>query len=119
MVRLFGKAVGKCAAMKAYGGQKAIDLALSQAPDLIILDMMMPQVDGFQVIRRLAGDSQACDIPVIICTAMDLSDEETERLNGQIQSVIQKTGHVKEELLEAIKRIERFRMPVQKEGANS
>ncbi|MBI1924959.1 PAS domain S-box protein [Candidatus Poribacteria bacterium] len=97
--------------LKAYGGQEAIDLALSQAPDLMILDLMMPQVDGFTVIRRLSREPQTRDIPIIICTAMDLTDEERERLNGQIQSIIQKTGHVKEELLEAIKRIERFRKP--------
>ena len=58
--------------MTAYGGQEAIDLALCQVPDLIILDLMMPRVDGFQVIRRLAGEPQTRDIPIIICTAMDL-----------------------------------------------
>ncbi len=70
---------------------------------------MMPQVDGFQVIKHLASEPKARDIPIIICTAMDLSDEARDQLNGQIQSVIQKTDHVKEELLAAIKRIERFR----------
>ena len=97
--------------LKVYGGSEAIETAISQSPDLIILDMMMPQVDGFQVIQRLTGDSRTCDIPIVICTALDLTDEDRDRLNGQIQSIIRKTGNVKEELLAAIKRIERLRMP--------
>ena len=97
--------------LKVYGGSEAIETAISQSPDLIILDMMMPKVDGFQVIQRLTGDPRTRDIPIVICTALDLTDEDRDRLNGQIQSIIQKTGNVKEELLAAIKRIERLRMP--------
>ncbi len=97
--------------LKVYGGSEAIETAISQSPDLIILDMMMPQVDGFQVIQRLTGDPRTCDIPIVICTALDLTDDDRDRLNGQIQSIIQKTGSVKEELLAAIKRIERLRTP--------
>ena len=105
--------------LKVYGGSEAIETAISQSPDLIILDMMMPQVDGFQVVRHLTGDPRTCDIPIIICTALDLTDEDRDRLNGQIQSVIQKTGNVKEELLTTIKRIERLRMPTQEAEAQS
>ena len=100
--------------LKVYGGSEAIETAISQSPDLIILDMMMPQVDGFQVIRRLTDDPRTQNIPIVICTALDFTDEDRDRLNGQIQSVILKTGNVKTELLAAIKRIERLRMPTQK-----
>ena len=102
-----------------YGGSEAIETAISQSPDLIILDMMMPQVDGFQVVRHLTGDPRTCDIPIIICTALDLTDEDRDRLNGQIKSVIQKTGNVKEELLATIKRIERLRTPTQEAETRS
>lgn len=97
--------------LEAYGGQEGIDLAIAEAPTLIILDLAMPEVDGFQVVKRLAEHPGACDIPIVICTAMDLSDEEKDRLNGQIQSVIEKSGNVRQKLLDAIKRIERFRTP--------
>ena len=97
--------------LKAYGGQEGIDLAIAEAPALIILDLAMPEVDGFQVVKRLAEHPGACDIPIVICTAMDLTDEEKDRLNGQIQSVIEKTGNVRQKLLDAIRRIERFRTP--------
>ncbi len=105
--------------LKVYGGSEAIETAISQSPDLIILDMMMPQVDGFQVVRRLTDDPRTRDIPIIICTALDLTDEDRDRLNGQIQSVIPKTGNVKAELLTAIKRIERLRIPSQKAETRS
>ena len=105
--------------LKVYGGSEAIETAISQSPDLIILDMMMPQVDGFQVIRRLTDDLRTRDIPIVICTALDLTDEDRDRLNGQIQSIIQKTGNVKEELLAAIRRIERLRMPTRKAETRS
>ena len=105
--------------LKVYGGSEAIETAISQSPDLIILDMMMPQVDGFQVVRHLTGDPRTRDIPIIICTALDLTDEDRDRLNGQIQSVIQKTGNVKEELLATIKRIERLRTPTQEAETHS
>ena len=95
----------------ALSGQEAIDIIFSQPLDLIILDLMMPQVDGFQVIKRLASDPTAREIPIVVCTAMDLNDQDKERLNGQIQSIIQKTGHVKDELLASIRRIERLRSP--------
>ena len=97
--------------LKAYGGQEGINLAIAQLPALIILDLAMPEVDGFQVVKRLTEDPVAREIPIVICTAMDLTDEEKNRLNGQIQSVIEKTGDVRQKLLEAIKRIERFRAP--------
>lgn len=97
--------------LEAYGGQEGIDLAIAEAPTLIILDLAMPEVDGFQVVKRLAEHPGACDIPIVICTAMDLSDEEKDRLNGQIQSVIEKSGNVRQKLLDAIRRIERFRTP--------
>lgn len=98
--------------LEAYGGEEALEMAHTKAPALIILDLMMPRVNGFEVIRQLADTPQTRDIPIIICTAMDLSDEERHQLNGKIQSVILKTGHVKAELLQTIKRM--LRVPNQK-----
>ena len=98
--------------LEAYGGEEALEMAHTKAPALIILDLMMPRVNGFEVIRQLADTPQTRDIPIIICTAMDLSAEERHQLNGKIQSVILKTGHVKAELLQTIKRM--LRVPNQK-----
>ncbi len=53
----------------AYSGQEALNLLAKQKPDLIILDIMMPQMDGLEVLTSLKGDSNTRPIPVILLTA--------------------------------------------------
>jgi putative two-component system response regulator len=61
----------------ANNGEKALELALSVVPDLILLDVMMPEIDGFEVCRRLKANSVTSDIPVIFLTAKSqIEDEE-------------------------------------------
>ncbi len=55
----------------AYDGQRALDLAASEQPDIILLDVMMPGMDGFQVCRRLKDDPLTRHIPVVLVTALD------------------------------------------------
>ena len=92
--------------LKAYDGKETIELARSQAPSLIILDLLMP-INAIQVIRYLAEDTQTCDIPIIICMDTDLSDADRARLNGQLRATTPKKGHVKDDLLNAVRKIER------------
>ena len=54
----------------ATNGRKALELAASQHPDLILLDVMMPVMDGYEVCRKLKTDPVLCDIPVIFITAL-------------------------------------------------
>ena len=60
----------------ATNGQRALDLALREPPDLILLDVMMPELDGYEVCRRLKQDSRTRDVPVIFVTAMSLPEDE-------------------------------------------
>ena len=61
----------------ATSGQQAIDVALSQAPDLVLLDMIMPGIDGLEVCRQLKANEATKDIPVIFVTSMtDPANEE-------------------------------------------
>lgn len=60
----------------ANNGQTAIKIACNSPPDLILLDVMMPQMDGYQVCRRLKEDPRTCNVPIIFITAM--SDYESE-----------------------------------------
>ncbi|MEP5764178.1 MAG: response regulator [Halieaceae bacterium] len=61
----------------ATSGKKALELAAAQTPDLILLDMMMPEMDGIDVCRALKADEKTRDIPVIFVTAMtDVENEE-------------------------------------------
>src|SRR5216684_9335668 len=63
----------------AYNGPTALELADSELPDIILLDVMMPRMDGFEVCRRLKANPRTTDIPVVMVTALsDIAD----RLRG-------------------------------------
>ena len=56
--------------IQAYGGFEGLEKAKKEAPDLIVLDVMMPDKDGFKVCSELKGDPQYADIPIILLTAV-------------------------------------------------
>ncbi|MBF0194921.1 MAG: response regulator [Magnetococcales bacterium] len=65
----------------ALNGEQALDVARSEpAPDIILLDIMMPEMDGYEVIKRLKADEKTRDIPVIFITAMDKNIDEAKGL---------------------------------------
>ncbi|SDF69970.1 PAS domain S-box-containing protein [Methanolobus vulcani] len=68
----------------AFGGKEAIDIALKNRPDAILLDLMMPEVTGFDVIRTLKSKEESRDIPIIVCTAKYLEKDDLEILNKDI-----------------------------------
>lgn len=70
-----------CEVQTATSGAQALTLIQQQAPDLILLDVMMPEMDGFEVCRRLKADPTTADIPVIFLTALSDSDAEENGLN--------------------------------------
>lgn len=59
----------------AYDGEKAISLASKEKPDLVLLDILMPQMDGFKVCRELKNGALTADIPVIMLTAKDRQED--------------------------------------------
>jgi signal transduction histidine kinase/DNA-binding response OmpR family regulator len=95
--------------LKAYCGEAGIKLTLNNNPDLIILDLLMPDVSGFEVIETLRIHPTAKEIPIIVCSAKDITQEDKNALNGKILAIIQKGSHTKEDLLTAIKKIEKLR----------
>ncbi len=90
----------------ADGGEKAIEMATSEEPDLIVLDLMMPETSGFEVVDRLKKNFKTRNIPIVIFTAKDLTEEDKNRLQGQIQKVIQKAGFTNEDLLSEVTLLE-------------
>jgi len=70
---------------------------------LILLDLMMPEMDGFEFLAELRKVQTWHSIPVVVVTAMDLTAEERQRLNGQVQNVLQKGGYKRDELLAEVK----------------
>lgn len=95
--------------LRAYSGKAGINLAINNNPDLIILDLMMPEVSGFDVVETLRKHPTAKAIPIVICSAKDITPEDKKVLNGNILAIVQKGSHTKEDLLAAIKKIEHMR----------
>lgn len=86
----------------AYEGNSGMELIRRTKPDVIITDLMMPGVDGFQVVDMLKADPELSRIPIVVLTAKDLTPRERERLSGQIDALLQKGSFLDEELLHSI-----------------
>jgi signal transduction histidine kinase/DNA-binding response OmpR family regulator len=80
----------------AKGGQEAIDLARARKPDLVMLDLMMPEVNGFDVVEALSEHSATEAIPIMVLTAKDLTGGDIEKLNGRVSRILRRgsTGAV-------------------------
>ena len=65
--------------LTAMNGEQALQLAQSEHPDIILLDVMMPEMDGFEVCARLKADARTSDIPVVMVTALS---EVSDRVHG-------------------------------------
>ena len=76
--------------LKATGGEVGVALAGQASPQLIIVDLLMPGVDGFAVVERLRADPATAAIPIVILTSKTMTREEKERLNGQISYLARK-----------------------------
>src|SRR6202022_1481125 len=74
----------------ASTGREAIELAKSQKPDILVLDLMMPEVDGFEVVNTLGDLEETKAIPIVVLTAKHLSTADLEQLNGRVSSVLLK-----------------------------
>ena len=76
--------------VRAHGGQEAIDLARSELPGLIVLDLMMPSVNGFDVVEALRERAETARIPVIVVTATRITEVDHERLGGAVTAIMEK-----------------------------
>jgi len=89
----------------ANGGAEGLKMIRESAPDLILLDLMMPDMDGFQLVAKLQEDPALQDIPVIVVTARDLTAADRERLNSGVQTVLLKETFLPTELVDRIRRL--------------
>jgi threonine synthase len=90
---------GAIEVMEAEGGQAAIELIHDDPPELVVLDLMMPDVDGFAVLEHLKSDQETRQIPVIVVTAKELTPEMRARLQQRVESLLQKGIFDQEQLL--------------------
>jgi CheY-like chemotaxis protein len=95
-----------CTVVKAHNGREGLVLAESEKPDLIILDLVMPELSGFNVAYQLKHNPATYTIPVMIMTSMEIDDETREQLEGFVVSLMRKSGFTKRDLLNEIASID-------------
>lgn len=92
-------------AVSVENGKKCLEFLRKEVPDVLILDLIMPGLDGFQVLDDLRRRPETRDLPVIVVTAKDLTRQERERLSGNASSVLAKSATTSRELLKELKRV--------------
>jgi threonine synthase len=105
LIRRILQSQGNFVISEASDGKKGLVLIKSERPDLVVLDLMMPEMDGFSVLEALKADPDTADIPVIVSTAKELTEEEKGRLKGQIQSLMQKGDFMSDDFLDEVRSI--------------
>jgi CheY-like chemotaxis protein len=74
----------------ARGGREGIELARSRRPDLVMLDLVMPDVDGFEVVKALGVDNATSEIPIMILTAKHLTEADVAQLSGHVATIVER-----------------------------
>jgi signal transduction histidine kinase/CheY-like chemotaxis protein len=97
---------------EARDGHEALASLRQLKPDLILLDLMMPQMDGFELLGELRSSPDWGSIPVVVMTVKDLSPEDEHRLQGQVKKVFRKGSLSRQQLAEEIRSILRSRRVV-------
>jgi YesN/AraC family two-component response regulator len=79
-----------CRILRARDGREALDTIRQERPNLILLDLMMPELDGFGVLQTMRTDESIRNMPVVVLTGQMLTDEDMARLNQGVAAVLQK-----------------------------
>jgi len=87
---------------EAENGRAGCEQLKTGVPDAIVLDLMMPEMDGFEFIAKIRSDERCRDIPVIVVTAKSLTPGDRNRLNGQVHHLIQKDDASRKSMLAAL-----------------
>lgn len=103
LIRRILQSQGNFTIMEAENGREGLELVTRELPDLVVLDLMMPEMDGFTVIEALRANPDTATIPVIVATAKELTPDEKGRLGGHIQALLQKGDFLNDEFLEEVK----------------
>jgi threonine synthase len=85
---------------EASNGREGLELIRREHPDLVLLDLMMPEVDGFTVLSEMKEDEKTADIPVVVITAKELTPQEQRRLSGHVESLLQKGSYMDLDMLD-------------------
>ena len=95
----------KAAVVEASGGDEALGMIAQSPPDLVLLDLMMPGMSGFETVARLRAQPQGAHIPVMIVSAKDLTADDILTLNGHVQRFVAKGSIEPEGLTNAVRQL--------------
>ncbi|MDD2708169.1 MAG: response regulator [Verrucomicrobiae bacterium] len=102
-----------CRVMEAANGRIALERVSQTIPCLILLDLMMPEMDGFTFVEELHKKPEWSQIPIVVVTAKDVTAEDRQRLNGFVQRILQKGATTREEIVRVVRELIRQNAPQQ------
>jgi signal transduction histidine kinase/CheY-like chemotaxis protein len=91
--------------VEAHNGRVAIDRLREVSPSVILLDLMMPEMDGFEFVTEFRRHEAWRAIPIVVVTAKDLSPDDRQRLNGHVERILQKGAYGRERLLTEVREL--------------
>jgi two-component system, NtrC family, sensor kinase len=91
--------------VEAENGRQALERLRDVSPAVILLDLMMPEMDGFELVATLRRHEAWRAIPVVVVTAKDLTRDERDRLNGFVQNILQKGAYSRDQLLHEVREL--------------
>ena len=92
-----------CSVVEAENGRVGLDRLDEGRPSLILLDLMMPELDGFGFLEQLRERPGLDDVPVVVMTAKDLTDDDRARLNGGVERILEKGSDLRQEIVLGIR----------------
>ena len=98
----FGIGLEGWRAIVTRNGREALAQMAREEPAIVLLDLMMPEMDGFEFLSEIRSAPRASTVPVVVVTAKELTADERKRLNGHVTTVLQKGNHSRDELLSEI-----------------
>jgi CheY-like chemotaxis protein len=91
--------------VEANNGRVALERLSEVPPSVVLLDLMMPEMDGFEFVAEFRRREAWRGIPIVVITAKDLSRDDRERLNGYVQTILQKGAHDRDTLLAEVREL--------------
>ncbi len=104
--------------IEAENGRIGLERLAEAKPDLILLDLMMPEMDGFEFVSHLQADADNRSIPIVVVTAKDTTAEERQALKGHVQAVLQKGEYSRDGLLTRIRDLVTDHLPTSPDSDN-
>jgi len=91
--------------LPATGGREAIEIAKSSKPDLVLLDLIMPEVNGYDVVEALRADERTRDTPIMVLTAANLTEADRRQLNGRVSQILSRGSVATSDIVGLLKRL--------------